>query len=193
MLIQSTGESEIEFIFTRSEMRDPRVGLLGPAQVRLWNQHVTHGQHAQATQLLGRIKHHRWETGGHLGVESNLNTCLDLVLALYQQIQQLLGIDYSLSVIRHQTNESGIPLVHDLSKGGGSRGHQDLTHSVVVPTQRLIVHTEEALGRPLLCHLVLQVPYSVAVSKLLVLGATLKGIKGKREENFFLEKEIKLT
>lgn len=174
-------------------MRDPRVGLLGPAQVRLWNQHVTHGQHAQATQLLGRIKHHGREPGGHLGVESNLNTCLDLVLALYQQIQQLLGIDYSLSVIRHQTNESGIPLVHDLSKGGGSRGHQDLTHSVVVPTQRLIVHTEEALGRPLLCHLVLQVPYSVAVSKLLVLGATLKGIKGKREEHFFLEKEIKLT
>lgn len=138
-------------------------------QVRLWNQHVAHGQHAKATQLFGSVEDYRRETARHFGVETDLDTCLNLVLTFHQQIEELLCVDYSLTEVRHQTNESSVPFVHNLkakeiytywimglpflqicftsvcqrcsllgrkisahlSKSGGSRSHQDLTHSVV--------------------------------------------------------------
>lgn len=39
---------------------------------------MTHGQHTKASQLLGSVKHDRGKTTGHLGVQTNLDTCLDL-------------------------------------------------------------------------------------------------------------------
>lgn len=47
---------------------------------------MAHGQHAQTSQLLWRVKHHRGEATGHLGVEANLDTSLDFVLAFDQQV-----------------------------------------------------------------------------------------------------------
>ena len=63
---------------TGSEMSDPLVSLLGPAEVRLGDEHMTHGEHTQTPQLLRGIEHNRGESTGHLGVETNLNTGLDL-------------------------------------------------------------------------------------------------------------------
>ncbi len=42
-------------------MRDAGVCLLGPAEVRLGNEDVSHGEHAQPAQLLRRVEHHRGE------------------------------------------------------------------------------------------------------------------------------------
>ena len=39
---------------------------------------MTHGEHTKATQLLRSVKHDRGKTTGHLGVQTNLDTCLDL-------------------------------------------------------------------------------------------------------------------
>ena len=98
-----------------SEMCDADVGLFGPAQIRLRDQHVTHGQHAEASELLGCVEHDRREATRHLGVETDLDTRLDLVLALDEQIEQLLGVDDCLAEVRHQANQSRVPLVHNLA------------------------------------------------------------------------------
>lgn len=80
----------------------------------LGDEYVTHGQHAEPTQLLGCVEDHRREPGGHLGVETDLDTGLDLVLTFDQQIQQLLSIDDSLSEVCHQTDQSSVPFVYNL-------------------------------------------------------------------------------
>ena len=72
---------------------------------------MAHGQHAQAAQLFGGVEDHRGETAGHLGVEADLDTSLNLVLALDQQVQ---GVDHRLAEVRHQSDQSSVPLVHNL-------------------------------------------------------------------------------
>lgn len=39
---------------------------------------MTHGQHAKTSQLLWCVKHNRRETTGHLRIQTNLDTSLDL-------------------------------------------------------------------------------------------------------------------
>lgn len=58
---------------TRSEVSDSSaVRLLGPPQVRLRNEHEAHGQHAETSELLGRVEDGGRETRGHFTVETNL-------------------------------------------------------------------------------------------------------------------------
>ena len=96
------------------EMCNADVGLFGPAEIRLWDQHVAHRQHAEASELLRRVEHDRREPARHLGVEADLDTSLDLVLALDEEVQQLLGVDDGLAEVRHQADQSRVPLVHNL-------------------------------------------------------------------------------
>jgi len=98
----------------RPEVCDANIGLLRPAEIRLRDQYVSHRQHAKTSKLLRRVEHDRWETTRHLGVEADLDTCLDLVLALDEEIKQLLGVDDRLTEVRHQANQSRVPLVHNL-------------------------------------------------------------------------------
>lgn len=76
---------------------------------------MSHGQHAQPSQLLGGVENDRGEATGHLGVETDLDTGLDLVLTFHQQVQQLLGVDHRLAEVRHQPYQSRVPLVHNLT------------------------------------------------------------------------------
>lgn len=75
---------------------------------------MAHGQHAQTSEFLGRVEHHRGEPARHLGVETDLDTSLDLVLTLDEQVQQFLSVDDCLTEVRHQADQSRIPLVHNL-------------------------------------------------------------------------------
>jgi hypothetical protein len=77
------------------------------------------------------IKYYGRETRRHFAVQSNLNTSLDLVLGLDQCIKQFIGMDDSLTVIGHQTNNCGVPLIHNLGESGRSRAHEDLANSIV--------------------------------------------------------------
>ena len=61
-----------------AEVGNAHVRLLGPAEVGLGDEHVPHGEHAQAAQLLGSVEHHGREAAGHLGVQADLDTGLDL-------------------------------------------------------------------------------------------------------------------
>lgn len=157
----------------RAEVRDGRLGLLGPAQVRLRYEHVTHGQHAEAAELLGRVEDDRREATRHLRVEADLDARLYLVLALDEQVEQLLRVDNGLAEIGHEADERRVPLVDDLGERRRARRHEYLTHAVVVLVQRVVVDAQEALGRALFGHLVLQVPHTVLVNELLVVRATL--------------------
>lgn len=85
-------------------------------KVRLWNQYVSHGKHSQSSQLLRGVKHHRRETTRHFGVQPNLDTGLDLILTLHQQVQKLLSVDHGFTEVCHQTNQSSVPLVHNLRR-----------------------------------------------------------------------------
>jgi len=97
------------------EMCDANIGLLRPAEIRLWNQNVAHRQHAETSELLRRVEHDRREPTRHLRVESDLDTCLDLVLTLDEKIEQVLRVDDRLAEVRHQANQSRVPLVHNLT------------------------------------------------------------------------------
>ena len=56
------------------EVGDAQIGLLAVAQVRLGDKDVSHGQHPQATNLLGTVEDDRREPAGHLTVQTNLDT-----------------------------------------------------------------------------------------------------------------------
>lgn len=75
---------------------------------------MTHGQHSQTSQFLRGVEDHWGEPAGHLGVETDLDTGLNLVLALDEEIQQLLGVDHRLSVVGHQTDQGSVPFVDNL-------------------------------------------------------------------------------
>ena len=75
---------------------------------------MAHWEHAKSTQLLRGVENDRRESTWHLGVEANLNSCLDLVLTLHQQVQELLGVYHSLSKVCHKANKSCVPLIHNL-------------------------------------------------------------------------------
>ena len=102
----------------RPEVRDADVGLLRPAQVRLRDEHVAHRQHAEPAQLLRRVEDDRREAGRHLRVEADLDARLDLVLALDEQVEQLLRVDDRLAEVRHQADQRRVPLVDDLRARG---------------------------------------------------------------------------
>ena len=76
---------------------------------------MSHTQHPQPPELLGGVEDNRGEARGHLGVEADLDTSLDLVLALDEKIEQLLCVDDGLAEVGHQANQRCVPLVHDLS------------------------------------------------------------------------------
>lgn len=80
---------------------------------------MAHGEHAKATQLFGGVEDYRREAARHFGVKADLDTCLDLVLTLHQKVQELLGVDHGLTEIRHQTDQSRVPFVHDLEINTG--------------------------------------------------------------------------
>lgn len=81
---------------------------------------MAHGQHAQTPQLLRGVEDHRRKTAWHFGVQTNLNTSLDLVLTLHQEVQQLLCVHHGFSEVCHKTNQSRVPFVHNL------RGREDI-------------------------------------------------------------------
>ena len=59
-------------------MLSSREGWARPPEVGLRDEHVAHGQHAQAAQLLGRVEHNGREPARHLGVQADLDPSLDL-------------------------------------------------------------------------------------------------------------------
>ena len=154
-------------------MSNSYICLLGPAKIRLGNQNMAHGQHSQSAQLFGGVEDDGRETRGHFRIQADLDTRLDLVLALDEQIEQLLGVDDRLAEVGHETDEGRVPFVDDLGEGGRSRRHEDLADAVVELLHRFVVDAEETLSRALLGDFILQVPDAVAMGELLVGHATL--------------------
>ena len=87
---------------------------------------MAHRQHAKAAQLFGSVEDYRREATGHFGVKANLDTCLDLVLTLDQQIQELLSVDHCFTEVRHQADESRVPFVHNLEVKRGNNEYYNL-------------------------------------------------------------------
>ena len=136
-------------------------------------------------RTLGAVEHDGRESRRHLGVQADLDTRLDLVLALEssnvnrgiqstsggralhqkkslarssyldEHVQQLLGVQHRLPEVRHQANEGRVPLVHDLRERRRTGRHQDLTHAVLEGLLRLLVDAKERLRGALLGGVVL--------------------------------------
>ena len=150
-----------------AEVRHTRIRLHAVLQVALGNQDVAHGEHAEPTNFLRRVKHDGREPRRHLGVEPDFHARLDLVLALHQEIKELLRVHDSLAVIRHEADERGVPLVDDLRERRRPRAHQNLPHAVFELFQRLVVHPQKRLRGALLGVLVLEVPHAVPLREVL--------------------------
>lgn len=80
---------------------------------------------------LGSVEDNRWETSRHLRIEANFDTRLDFVLTLHQKVEQWHSGACGLAEVRHETNECGVPLVHDLRESRRARGHEDLAYAIV--------------------------------------------------------------
>lgn len=76
-------------------------------------------------------------------------------------------MDNSLTVVSHQPNESGVPLVDDLGEGRRTRAHQHLSDAVVERLDAVVGHTKESLGSALLRLLVRKVPNCILERELL--------------------------
>jgi len=109
-----------------SEVSDSDVRLFGPTQVGLRNEDVTHGEHAETAEFFRSVENDRRESGRHFRVETDLDSSLDLVFALDQEVEKFLSVDDGLAEVGHQTDQGGVPLVDDLGERGGTRRHQNL-------------------------------------------------------------------
>ena len=47
-------------------------------EIWLWNEDMAHGQHTKSSQLFWSVKYNRREPTRHLGIQPDLDTCLDL-------------------------------------------------------------------------------------------------------------------
>jgi hypothetical protein len=94
---------------TGAKVRDTGVSLLAPSKIGLWDENVTHAQHAQATELLWSIEDDRWESTRHFGVQANFDTGLDLIFTLDEEIKHFVGVNDGLAIIGHQTDNSSVP------------------------------------------------------------------------------------
>lgn len=137
------------------------VSLLGPPQIGLRNKYETHGKHTETTKFLRRVEDTGRETRRHLGVKTNFDTSLDLVFGLDERIKQLVGVHDGLSVVSHQTDKTGVPLVDDLRESRTTRAHENLSDTVVEVLDTLVGDTQERLGCSLFGRLLSKVPNTV--------------------------------
>ena len=63
-----------------------------------------------------------------------------LVFTFDQQVQEFLSVDNWLPVVRHQTNQSSVPFVHNLCKSSWTWSHENLTNSVVESLLWLLIN-----------------------------------------------------
>lgn len=82
-------------------------------------------------------------------------------------------MDHGFSVVSHQTDQSGVPLVGDFNEGGRTRRHENLPDPVVPLLDALVVDTDESLRCDLLGVLILQLPHAILLREFLLCGAAL--------------------
>ena len=131
------------------------------AQFLLTNQHETSPSGGNERTNFGGVEHNRRETRRHFAVQPDLDTSLDLVLGFDQRIKQLIRVDDRLAVVGHETDQRGVPLVHNLREGCGTRAHEDLSNTIVELLNAIVGHPNECLCSSLLRLLVRKVPYRV--------------------------------
>ena len=72
---------------TRTVVGNTSICLLRPSLVTRRDQNMRSRDHSKSTQLLGSVEDRGWEAGRHLGIETNLNSSLDLRFALDDSIE----------------------------------------------------------------------------------------------------------
>lgn len=127
-------------------MGDANVCLFRPTQIGLRNKYVTHAQHSQTAQFFWCVEHHGRESRGHFGIQTDLDTGLNFILAFDQQIEQLLGVNDGFAEVRHQTDQRCVPFVDDFCECCRTRCHQNLTNTIMETSQRLVIYAQETLG-----------------------------------------------
>ena len=73
-----------------------------------------------------------------------------------------------LSVVGHEGDNGGVPLVDDLGEGGCTRGHQDHTESIVESFDTLVGDSKEGLCSTFLGLLIGKIPDAIFDGELLV-------------------------
>mmetsp|Transcript_29941 Transcript_29941/g.79798 ORF Transcript_29941/g.79798 Transcript_29941/m.79798 type:complete len:205 (-) Transcript_29941:4024-4638(-) len=95
-------------------MGDAHLRLFGIPQIGLRDEDVAHAEHTETAKLLRCVEHHRWETRRHLGIQSNFDSGLDLILTLNQKVQQGICVNHGLSEVGHHADEVRVPFVGNL-------------------------------------------------------------------------------
>lgn len=106
-----------------AEVSDARVCLLAVAEITLWDEDVSHREHAETAKFFGSVEDYWWESAGHLRVQTHLDASLDFVFAFDQQVQHLFSVDRGLTEVGHQADQSGVPFVRYLRESCTTTGH----------------------------------------------------------------------
>jgi hypothetical protein len=72
---------------TGAEMSHSHFRLLAVPEIALWDKHMSHRQHTKPSKFLWTIENYWRESTWHLTVQPNLDTSLDLILVLDEQIK----------------------------------------------------------------------------------------------------------
>jgi len=151
---------------TSSKVCYALLSLLWKPKICLRNEDMTHWEHTKTTQFFRSVEDNRRETTRHFWVQSYLNSSLYFVLRFNQKIQHFLCMNNRLSIIGHQTNQSSIPFIRNLSKSSWSTCHQYLSNSIFKFFKRLLIQSDEGVGCDFFCYVILQFPYTLLLGKL---------------------------
>lgn len=157
-----------------AEMTHPGISLLGNSQITLWNQNVTHGEHSKTAKLFGSVENDWRESTWHFRVETHLDSRLNLVFALDQQIEKLLRVYHSLSIVGHQPDQSRVPLIAHLRKSGRPACHQNLPHPILESLHSLVVNANKSRSSYFFGVFILKFPDAIFLGEFVLTYATFR-------------------
>lgn len=128
---------------------------------------MSHRKHSKASELFRSVEHNRRESAGHFWIQTYFNTSLYLALWFNEEIQHLFCVDDGLSKVCHQSDESGVPFIRYFCESCWSAGHQNLSNSVFESFEWVFIESNEGICCDFLCNLILKLPNSFLLSKLL--------------------------
>ena len=116
---------------------------------------------------------------------------MDLVFTFDQQIKHLLGVNCGFAEISHQSNQSSVPFICNLSESSTSACHEYLSHSVLKLLEPLFIHFNECLRSDFLGILILKSPSAVLLREFLLNGSDLG--KNAHFKPIHIEQQIRVV
>lgn len=153
-------------------MRNSLICLFHILKICLGNQNMTHWQHSKTSKFFRCVENNWRESSWHFRVQTNFNSCLNLVLTFYKNVKKFFSMNNSFSIIGHETNQGCIPLICNFCKGCWTTCHENLSDSVFKSFDTFFIYSQISLCSDLFC-VILKFPNAISVVNGLFIQSTL--------------------